>query len=77
MKNSKELQEFEDLINGPGNNEIKYSIDRSIEASVKYSYLTEKYGKESVDNLVSDVLVLSDFEIFVKVQEQLEKESLA
>ena len=75
MKNSKELQEFEDLINDPANNEIKYSIDRSIEASVKYSYLTEKYGKEAVDNLVPDTLTLSDYDVFVEVKKQLETES--
>jgi hypothetical protein len=75
MKNSKELQEFEDLINDPANNEVKYSIDRSIEASVKYSYLTEKYGKEAVDNLVPDTLTLSDYDVFVEVKKQLETES--
>jgi hypothetical protein len=75
MKNSKELQEFEDLINDPTNSEVKYSIDRSIEASVKYSYLTEKYGKEAVDNLVQDVLTLSDYDVFLEIKEQLETES--
>jgi hypothetical protein len=75
MKNSKELQEFEDLINDPTNNEVKYSIDRSIEASVKYSYLTEKYGKEAVDNLVPDTLALSDYDVFVEIKKQLETES--
>jgi hypothetical protein len=75
MKNSKELQEFEDLINDPANNEVKYSIDRSIEASVKYSYLTEKYGKEAVDNLVPDTLTLSDYDVFVEIKKQLETES--
>jgi hypothetical protein len=75
MKNSKELQEFEDLINDPSNNEVKYSIDRSIEASVKYSYLTEKYGKEAVDNLVPDTLTLSDYDVFLEIKNQLETES--
>jgi hypothetical protein len=75
MKNSKELQEFEDLINDPANNEVKYSIDRSIEASVKYSYLTEKYGKEAVDKLVPDTLTLSDYDVFLGVKKQLETES--
>jgi hypothetical protein len=75
MKNSKELQEFEDLINDPANNEVKYSIDRSIEASVKYSYLTEKYGKEAVDNLVPDTLDLSDYDVFLEIKKQLETES--
>jgi hypothetical protein len=75
MKNSKELQEFEDLINDPANNEVKYSIDRSIEASVKYSYLTEKYGKEVVDNLVPDTLALSDYDVFLEIKKQLETES--
>lgn len=77
MKNSKELQEFEDLINDQSNSEVKYSIDRSIEASVKYSYLNEKYGKEAVDNLVSDVLILSDYDVFLQIKEQLETESQA
>jgi len=75
MKNSKELQEFEDLINDSANNEVKYSIDRSIEASVKYSYLTEKYGKEVVDNLVPDTLALSDYDVFLEIKKQLETES--
>ena len=75
MKNSKELQEFEDLINDQSNSEVKYSIDRSIEASVKYIYLTEKYGKEAVDNLVPDTLALSDYDVFVEIKKQLETES--
>jgi hypothetical protein len=75
---SENIQNFENMIlNKENTEEIKYSIDRSIEASVKYSYLTEKYGKEAVDNLVSDVLILSDYDVFLQIKEQLETESQA
>lgn len=72
MKNSKEIQDFENSINNPDNTEIKYTIDRSIEASVKYDYLTETYGKEKVDAVVPDFLVLYDHEVFLDTKQKLE-----
>lgn len=72
MKNSKEIQDFENSINSPENTEIKYTIDRSIEASVRYDYLVENYTKEKVDALVPDFLELYDTDTFVSVKEKLE-----
>ena len=72
MKNSKEIQDFENSINNPDNTEIKYTIDRSIEASVKYDYLTEVYGKEKVDAVVPDFSVLYDHEVFLDTIQKLE-----
>ena len=72
MKNSKEIQDFENSINNSDNTEIKYTIDRSIEASVKYDYLTEIYGKEKVDSVVPDFLVLYDHEVFLEAKQKLE-----
>jgi hypothetical protein len=72
MKNSKEIEDFENSINNSDNTEIKYTIDRSIEASVKYDYLTEVYGKERVDAVVPDFLVLYDHDVFVETKQKLE-----
>jgi|LauGreDrversion4_2_1035121.scaffolds.fasta_scaffold189375_3 hypothetical protein len=72
MKNSKEIQDFENSINNSDNTEIKYTIDRSIEASVKYDYLTEIYGKEKVDAVVPDFLVLYEHEVFLEIKQKLE-----
>ena len=48
-KNSKELEEFEQKVNNQDmNSQIKYRVDRSLEASVKYEYLVETYGEEKV-----------------------------
>ena len=74
MKNSKEIEDFEKSINGPENSEIKYTIDRSIEASVRYDYLVENYGKEKVDSIVPDFLELYDSEIFFGIKKKLESE---
>lgn len=74
MKNSKEIEDFEKSINGPENSEIKYTIDRSIEASVRYEYLIENYGKEKVDSVVPDFLKLYDSEIFSEIKKKLESE---
>lgn len=74
MKNSKEIEDFEKSINGPENSEIKYTIDRSIEASVRYEYLIENYGKEKVDSVIPDFLELYDSEIFSEIKKKLESE---
>lgn len=73
MKNSKELQDFEDKIfDSEKNPSVKYNIDRSIEASVKYDFLVETFGKEEVDSIVSDFLELHDHSYFVTVKTKLE-----
>ena len=73
MSNSKELQEFEDQIfDKEKNSDVKYNIDRSIEASVKYDFLVETYSKERVDSIVPDFLKLHDFSYFQEVQKKLE-----
>lgn len=73
MKNSKELQDFEDQIfDSEKNPSVKYNIDRSIEASVKYDFLVETFGKEEVDSIVSDFLELHDHSYFVTVKTKLE-----
>jgi hypothetical protein len=36
--------------------------------------LTEKFGIEKVEALVSDFLLLSDFEFFTRIKEKLQKD---
>lgn len=68
------IDEFENsLLSGIKNPDIKYSLDKAIESSVKYDYLVENFGKANVDSLVTDVLYLSDFEFFTEVKLKLEK----
>jgi hypothetical protein len=72
-KNSKEIEEFEQKIsNQDMNAQIKYRVDRSIEASVKYEYLVEKYGEEEVEALVKDVIDLFDVDFYNTVKKKLE-----
>jgi hypothetical protein len=72
-KNSKEIEEFEQKIsNQDMNAQIKYRVDRSIEASVKYEYLVEKYGEEEVEALVKDVIDLFDVDFYNIVKKKLE-----
>jgi hypothetical protein len=73
MNNSKEIQDFEDKIfDKDKNSDIKYNIDYSIEASVKYDFLVETYGKEKVDSIVGDFLKLHDFSHFTEVHKKLQ-----
>lgn len=73
MKNAKEIEDFENQIfdkeKNPG---IKYTIDHSIEASVKYEFLIESYGKEKVDALVSDFHDLRNYDYFLEISSKLE-----
>lgn len=72
-KNSKEIEEFEQKISNQDTNaQIKYRVDRSIEASVKYEYLVEKYGEEEVEALVKDVIDLFDVDFYNTVKKKLE-----
>jgi hypothetical protein len=72
MNNSKEIQEFEDQIFDKNkNSEVKYNIDYGIEASVKYDFLVETFGKEKVDSVV-DFSKLHDFSYFTEVQKKLQ-----
>jgi hypothetical protein len=57
------------------NAQIKYRIDRSLEASVKYEYLIETYGEEKVDELVKDVIDLYDVDFYNSVKKKLESGS--
>lgn len=72
------ITEFEKVILDKENgNQIKYSVDRGIEASVKYDFLCEKYGKERVDLFLSDLqrtfVDLSDESFFLQLQNQIEE----
>jgi hypothetical protein len=69
------IGEFEDsLSDNIKNPDIKYSLDKAIDGEVKYRYLTEKFGIEKVEALVSDFLLLSDFEFFTRIKEKLQKD---
>ena len=71
---SKKFNEFEESLNDPKiNTNIKYTLDRGIEASVNYEYLCEQYGKEIVDSLVDDFIILSDYDNFLLIKDKLEK----
>ena len=72
-KNSKEIEEFEQKIsNQDMNAQIKYRVDRSIEASVKYEYLVEKYGEKEVEALVKDAIDLFNVDFYNTVKKKLE-----
>ena len=69
------IGEFEDsLLSGIKNPDIKYSLDKAIDSSVKYDYLVENFGKSNVDALVTDVLYLSDFQFFTDIKLKLEND---
>lgn len=71
---NKQFNEFEESLNDPKiNTDIKYTLDRGIEASVKYEYLCEQFGKGIVDSLVDDFIILSDYENFLVIKDKLEK----
>jgi hypothetical protein len=72
----KSLNEFEsEIFDETKNSTIKYSIDRDIEASVRYDFLQETYGKERVDEVLSDkgknFLELCDSECYSMISENL------
>ena len=56
------VNEFEKIILDPEKTgDVKYKVDISMEASVKYQFLCESYGKERVDELLSkNKLVITD-----------------
>jgi hypothetical protein len=72
---NEEVQKFEEMILDNKNTpEIKYNIDRDIEASVKYEYLCECFGKEKTDSAIkeseleiSDLHDLSNFNIVTEI----------
>jgi hypothetical protein len=75
------VNNFEKLILDNKNTpEIKYSIDRNIEASVKYEYLCESFGKEETDSAINesgfDLLDLYDIDNFNIVVEILNNPSI-
>lgn len=73
MQNSSELQNFEnELFDKTKNPTIKYNIDHSIEASVKYEFLIETYGKDKVNTVVPDFQKLYDQSYFIEVQNKLQ-----
>lgn len=72
-KNSKELDEFEQKIsNQEINSQIKYRVDRALEASIKYEYLVETFGEEEVDSLVKDKIDLFDVDFYNEIKQKLE-----
>ncbi len=72
-KNSKELDEFEQKINNQEiNAQIKYRVDRALEASIKHEYLVEKFGEERVNSLVKDPIDLFDVTFYNGIKKKLE-----
>ena len=73
MDNMREdFKKFEDSLNDKiVNTDITYTQDRAIEDDVKYRYLVDRFGKESVDLLVEDFLILADHKKFISVDDQL------
>jgi hypothetical protein len=70
--NRKEFNEFEDrLFEIKVNPDIKYSIDKEMEAKVKYDYLIDIYGKPRVDEVVSDYTSLFDPQEFERAKKML------
>ena len=73
MENSKEIKDFEELLKSKNDSDIKYTIDTSIESSVKYDYLVEAYGKDNVNSVVENRENLFDTEYYSLVLSELEK----
>jgi hypothetical protein len=72
---NEEVQKFEEMILDKENTqEIKYNIDRDIEASVKYEYLCESFGKEKANSAIkeaglemADIYDLDNFNIIAEI----------
>lgn len=80
MMNEK-VHDFEKIIlNNENTAEIKYSVDRNIEASVKYEYLCESFGKDETDSAIKEsgfnVVDLHDLDNFNIIAEKLNKSSI-
>ena len=56
------INEFEKVIlDSKNTGEIKYKVDNTMEASVKYQFLCESYGKERVDEfLIKNNMSIAD-----------------
>lgn len=66
------IQNFENII--LNTKEIKYTVDRDIEASVKYEYLCDGFGKEKTDLAIkesglemADLYDLDNFNIVAEI----------
>ena len=66
------IQNFENII--LNTKEIKYTLDRDIEASVKYEYLCDSFGKEKTDLAIkesglemADLYDLDNFNIVAEI----------
>jgi hypothetical protein len=71
---NEDFKKFEDSLNDKiVNTDITYTQDRAIEADVKYRYLIDRFGKENVDLLVEDFLILADHAKFLSVDDRLKE----
>jgi hypothetical protein len=66
------IQNFENII--LNTKEIKYTVDRAIESSVKYEYLCDGFGKEKTDSAIkesglemTDLYDLDNFNIVAEI----------
>lgn len=76
--NPRSVVEFEESILNPDNTgEIRYTVDSSIEASVKYDYLCENFGKNKVESLFKEkeinFLDLHRYDLFLEIKEELKQ----
>lgn len=72
------IEDFEKIILGDTIPKIKYSVDKEIEASVKYDFLCENFGKGKVDSILEESGVnlsdLSDLEKYKEIAEKLNRD---
>jgi hypothetical protein len=82
MKNTsimdKNVQNFENVILDNKNTiDIKYNVDKNIEASVRYQYLCESFNNKEVDSAIAELgitmLELYDIDNFNNLVEILNK----
>lgn len=78
---NEKVNDFEKMILDNKNTpEIKYSVDRNVEASVKYEYLCENFGKEETDASLKEsgfgMIDLYDLDNFNIISEILSKSSI-
>jgi hypothetical protein len=74
--NHENFENFEKVIlNNEKTPSIKYRIDENMEASIKYQFLCDSYGKDRVQSVLTDLnlsfLDLANQDSFKKISEKI------
>lgn len=73
--NPEDFEKFEKtILDGSKTGPIKYTVDKSIEASVKFEFLCDAYGQERVENIMQELgIKFTDLSDSSKLKEISEK----